>query len=77
VAHGHTVPAALHLAASQSPQTVPMVEYLVRSQEWTQRFQKTVYRPVEGALLLPTDPGLGIELDPARIAHRRELHGRG
>jgi L-rhamnonate dehydratase len=73
VAHGHTIPAALHLAASQSPQTVPMVEYLVRVQERTQHFQKTVYRPVEGALPLPTDPGLGIDLDPAKIAHRREL----
>lgn len=49
VAHGHTVPAALHVAASQSPQTVPMVEYLVRVQEWTQHFQKTVYRPAETA----------------------------
>lgn len=73
VAHGHTVPAALHVAASQSPQTVPMVEYLVRVQEWTQHFQKTIYRPVGGALILPTEPGLGIDLDPARIADRRDL----
>jgi L-rhamnonate dehydratase len=73
VAHGHTVPAALHVAASQSPQTVPMVEYLVRVQERTQYFQKTAYRPVDGALRLPTDPGLGIDLDPAKIVSRREL----
>jgi L-rhamnonate dehydratase len=73
VAHGHTLPAALHIAASQSPQTVPMVEYLVRVQEWTQHFQRTVYRPAGGALALPDGPGLGIDLDPGKIAKRREL----
>jgi len=73
VAHGHTVPAALHIAAAQSPQTVPMVEYLIRVQEWTQHFQRTVYRPEDGALALPSEPGLGIDLDPGKIASRQEL----
>jgi L-alanine-DL-glutamate epimerase-like enolase superfamily enzyme len=73
VAHGHTVPAALHVAASQSPQTVPMVEYLVRVQEWTQCFQRTIYMPQRGLLSLPTDPGLGIELDPAKFRERKAL----
>ncbi len=73
VAHGHSVPAALHIAASQSPRIVPMVEYLVRVQEWTQHFQQTIYRPEEGSMALPTEPGLGIDLDPAKITDRREL----
>jgi L-rhamnonate dehydratase len=73
VAHGHTVPAALHLAASQSPQTVPMIEYLVRVQEWTQHFQRTAYRPADGAFALPAAPGLGLDLDPGKIGKRREL----
>lgn len=73
VAHGHAVPAALHVAASQSPQTVPMVEYLVRVQERNQHFHKTIYRPVEGALVLPTDPGLGIDLNPAKIERQRDV----
>jgi L-rhamnonate dehydratase len=73
VAHGHTVPAALHVAASQTPQTVPMVEYLIRVQEWTQHFQQTAYRPTDGAFALPTGPGLGLDLDPGKIAKRREL----
>ena len=64
VAHGHAVPAALHVAASQSPQTVPMIEYLVRIQDRNQHFHQTIYRPVEGAVALPTGPGLGIDLDP-------------
>ncbi len=73
VAHGHAVPAALHVAAAQSPQTVPMVEYLVRIQDRNQHFHETIYRPVQGALALPTAPGLGIDLDAAKIERRRDL----
>jgi L-rhamnonate dehydratase len=73
VAHGHAVPVPLHLAASQSPQVVPMIEYLVRIQERAQFFQRTIYRPVAGAFELPTTPGLGIDLDPARTGDRRAL----
>jgi L-rhamnonate dehydratase len=73
VAHGHAVPVPLHVAASQSPQVVPMIEYLVRIQDRNQFFHETIYRPVDGALELPTAPGLGIELDPAKIEDRREL----
>jgi L-rhamnonate dehydratase len=73
VTHGHAVPAALHVAAAQSPQTVPMVEYLVRIQDWNQHFHETIYRPVDGALALPIDLGLDIDLDPAKIERRRDL----
>lgn len=73
VAHGHAVPAALHVAAAQSPQTVPMVEYLIRIQDRNQHFHETIYRPVDGALALPTEPGLGIDLDLAKIERRRDL----
>jgi L-rhamnonate dehydratase len=73
VAHGHAVPAALHIAASQSPQTVPMVEYLIRIQERNQHFHRTIYRPENGTLPLPAGPGLGIDLDPAKVEGRRDL----
>jgi L-rhamnonate dehydratase len=73
IAHGHAVAVPLHLAASQSPQVVPMIEYLVRVQERNQFFHRTIYRPSDGALDLPTAVGLGIELDPAKIEDRREL----
>jgi len=74
VAHGHAVPAALHVAASQSPQTVPMVEYLIRIQDRNQHFHSSIYRPVDGALALPDEPGLGIDLDLNKIEKLRELH---
>jgi L-alanine-DL-glutamate epimerase-like enolase superfamily enzyme len=73
IAHGHAVPAALHVAASQPPQVVPMVEYLVRIQERNQHFHRTIHRPIRGSLALPTEPGLGIDLDPEKVLKRRAL----
>lgn len=74
VAHGHAMAAPVHIAASRSPQTVPMVEYLVRIQERNQWFHRTVLRPVDGVIPLPTEPGLGIELDPNKFEIRRHLY---
>lgn len=73
VAHGHAIPVPLHVAASQSPQVIPMIEYLVRIQERNQLFHRTVLRPVDGALELPDEPGLGIELDPSKADERHEV----
>lgn len=73
IAHGHTLAPALHVAASQPAQTVPMVEYLVRVQEWTQFCQRVVRRPVHGAFELPLEPGLGIDLDPAMVTVHEEV----
>lgn len=73
VAHGHAVPVPLHIGAAQTSQVVPMIEYLVRIQERNQYFHRTIYRPVDGALELPTEPGLGIDLDGSKIEDRQEL----
>jgi L-rhamnonate dehydratase len=73
VAHGHAIAVPLHVAASQSPQVVPMIEYLVNIQERNQFFHATIHRPVDGALELSTAPGLGIDLDPSRVEDRRVL----
>jgi L-rhamnonate dehydratase len=73
VAHGHAIAVPLHVAAARSPQVVPMVEYLVRIQERNQWFHRTILRPVDGSLELPDGPGLGIELDEAKIDERREF----
>jgi L-rhamnonate dehydratase len=70
VAHGHAMAVPVHIAASQSPQTVPMVEYLVRIQERNQWFHRTILRPVDGDIPLPTEPGLGIDLDPEKVMAR-------
>jgi L-alanine-DL-glutamate epimerase-like enolase superfamily enzyme len=73
IAHGHTMAVPLHVAASQSPQVVPMIEFLVNIQERNQFFHTTIHRPVDGSLELPTGPGLGIDLAPAKAKDRYEL----
>jgi L-rhamnonate dehydratase len=73
IAHGHSLLPALHVAAAQSPQTVPMVEYLVRYQEHKQFFHAPIYRPGHGSMALPELAGLGIVLDQAKIEAREEL----
>jgi L-alanine-DL-glutamate epimerase-like enolase superfamily enzyme len=73
IAHGHSLLPALHVAAAQSPQTVPMVEYLVRYQETKQFFHAPIYRPSDGAVSLPELPGLGLALDEAKIASREAV----
>jgi L-alanine-DL-glutamate epimerase-like enolase superfamily enzyme len=70
IAHGHSLLPALHVAGAQSPQTVPLVEYLVRYQEPKQFFHAPIYRPSEGVVSLPELPGLGLVLDESKIASR-------
>lgn len=71
VAHGHSLLAALHVAGSQSPATVPFVEYLVRHQPGKQNFHRTLYEPENGQVSLPGAVGLGLELDDNKIERRR------
>ena len=73
VAHGHSLLAALHVAGAQSPNTVPMVEYLIRHQASKQFFHKPVYQPQNGSILLPDLPGLGLVLDENKIIRRSDL----
>jgi L-alanine-DL-glutamate epimerase-like enolase superfamily enzyme len=70
VAHGHSLLAALHVAGSQSPATVPFVEYLIRNQPGKQNFHREIYVPEKGAVKLPTLPGLGLVLDENKIERR-------
>lgn len=73
VAHGHSLLAALHVAGSQSPATIPYVEYLVRHQPTKQNFHSPIYVPHQGVVELPTLPGLGLVLDDAKIDSRSPI----
>jgi L-alanine-DL-glutamate epimerase-like enolase superfamily enzyme len=74
VPHGHHILAAAHVVAAQPSGVCPMVEYLFHSHlDRMQYFHKTVLRPEKGWLQLPTQPGLGLELDEDKIAEKREL----
>lgn len=73
VAHGHSLLPALHVAAAQSPVTVPRVEFLVRGQETKQYFHKPIYRPEEGSIGLPELPGLGLAIDEGKVEEREDV----
>lgn len=70
IPHGHSVHAALHVVASQSPATCPLVEYLFSKMKSYYWFEKEQPVPVDGKLALPERPGFGIELDPAKISRQ-------
>ena len=74
IAHGHALLPPLHIAASQSPATVPYVEYLIRHQPRRQFFHAPVYAPENGSLTLPDLPGLGLVLDESKIEERKPIY---
>ena len=70
IPHGHALHAALHVVASQSPMTCPLVEYLIEKMRNYYCFEKHPLKPVGGKIALPERPGFGIELDDAKIEKR-------
>ena len=73
IPHGHSVPATVHVIASQPVTTCPLLEYLIKWNEIHQFFFKDPIVPVDGQVSLPTAPGIGVELDEVKIESRREL----
>jgi len=73
IPHGHSVPANLHLTAAMPATAVPMVEYLVKWNELLQFFWKEPVKPVNGMVTVPQGPGIGMELDEAKIDSERDL----
>ena len=73
VPHGHSIHAALHVIAAQPPATCPLAEFLLRAQPAKQHFHQDYLRPEGGAIALPAGPGLGIEIDEAKVERRVEL----
>ncbi len=73
IPHGHSVPANLQLIAAQPSLTCPLVEYLVKWNLILQHFFKNPIVPVNGVVTVPSGPGMGMELDPAKIESEREV----
>jgi L-rhamnonate dehydratase len=67
IPHGHSIHAAMHVIASQSPMTCPLAEYLILKMASYYHFEKHAPAPVRAHLALPTSPGFGIELDGAKV----------
>lgn len=73
IPHGHSIHAAVNVIAAQPPAICPMAEYLLLAQQSKQHFHTRVMQPEGGSIALPTTPGLGIEIDEAKVDERVEL----
>jgi L-rhamnonate dehydratase len=71
--HGHSINPAFQVIASQSPETCPMAEFIWKTQPMKQWFHKEYVEPENGSIVLHTRPGLGVELDEAKIERREEI----
>jgi L-alanine-DL-glutamate epimerase-like enolase superfamily enzyme len=73
IPHGHSVPATAHLLYAQPPQLCPRIEYLLKWNEIHQHFFRTPLRPVQGIVVPPETPGMGMELDEDKIEQQRDV----
>jgi L-alanine-DL-glutamate epimerase-like enolase superfamily enzyme len=73
IPHGHSTPASIHVIAAQPEPLTPMVEFLVKWNEVHQFFLKHPLKPINGLVHVPETPGIGMDLDEAKIEDRREL----
>ena len=74
IPHGHSTPASAHLIASQPTSVCPLLEYLVKWNEIHQFFLKTPLKPERGVVRIPETPGLGMDLDEAKIETQQVMH---
>ena len=73
IPHGHSTPAGLHFSLAQSPLLTPLQEYLVKWNAINQHFLAHPLVPEDGMLRVPTQPGLGMALDSAKIEAQEEI----
>lgn len=73
IPHGHSTPAGIHFSVTQSPIHTPYQEYLVKWNAIHQHFLANPVHPVRGKIHAPERPGLGMELDPAKIESEAEI----
>src|SRR3954451_10317286 len=73
IPHGHSSNATAHLIASQPANLCPLLEYLLKWNVIHQWFLRNPLVPQGGVVTLPETPGLGMDLDEAKIEDRRDL----
>ena len=73
IPHGHSIHAALHLIASQSPAVCPLAEHLILKMRSYYHFEKNPPVLQNAHFALPDRPGYGIELDDAKVESRELL----
>ncbi len=70
IPHGHSIHAALHAIASQSPAVCPLAEYLILKMQSYYHFERNPPVVKQAHLALSEAPGYGIELDEAKVESR-------
>jgi L-rhamnonate dehydratase len=73
IPHGHSTPVGLHFSLAVSPIATPFQEYLVKWNMINQHFLARPLVPNGGSLGLPEGPGIGMDLDPAKIEEEVEV----
>ena len=73
IPHGHNIHSALHVVASQSPMTCPMVEYLINKMSYYYMFETVDLTPDNGLIQLSDKSGFGIEFDESKIEKREQI----
>lgn len=73
IPHGHSTPATAHVIAAWPETTCPLLEYLIKWNEIHQHFLKYPLKPINGSVTLNELPGLGMDLDEAKIERREEV----
>jgi L-rhamnonate dehydratase len=73
IPHGHSLRAAIHVIASQSPMTFPLGEYLILKMKHYYHFESNPLVPEKAHIALPTGPGFNVQLDQAKIESQTVL----
>jgi L-alanine-DL-glutamate epimerase-like enolase superfamily enzyme len=73
IPHGHSIHAAVHVIAAQSPAVCPMAETLLLALPTKQQFHTEAMMPEGGSIALPTAPGLGFALDESKFERRTPI----
>jgi L-rhamnonate dehydratase len=67
IPHGHSLRAAVHIIASQSPMTFLLGEYLINKMRHYYHFESNPLVPDKAHIALPTGSGFNVQFDPAKI----------
>src|SRR5260370_21038156 len=67
IPHGHSLRAAVHIIASQSPMTFPLGEYLINKMRHYYHFESNPLVPEKAHIALPTRSAFNVQLDPPKI----------
>lgn len=74
IPHGHSIHAALHVIASQSPAVCPLAEYLILKMKSYYHFERRPPTLMGAHFALPEAPGYGIELDDSKVESKELMH---